>query len=90
MNAKEIFNARRKLGTMSRDYGKTIDDVLHIEDAKELDTIEESLTELLAIQIRAKEMLAKFPLTEPERKIIEYIINDTDSKTYERITKGIV
>ena len=30
------------------------------------------------------------PMTEPERKIIEYIINDTDSKTYERITKGIV
>ena len=51
MKALEIFNARRKLGTMSRDYGKTIDDVLHIDDAKELDVIETALTPKTADEI---------------------------------------
>ena len=51
MTALEIFNARRKIGTLSRDYGKTIDDVLHIEDAKELDIIETALTPKTAVEI---------------------------------------
>lgn len=41
--AIEIIERRTKIGTMSRDYGHTVDDVLHIENAYELTTLENAL-----------------------------------------------
>lgn len=52
--ALEIFYQRIKVGTLSQDYGKTVDDVLHIDDAKELDCIEDALNGLVDINQRAE------------------------------------
>jgi len=38
-----IIEKRTLIGTMSRDYGKTVDDVLTINDANELIMLEEAL-----------------------------------------------
>ena len=41
--AIEIIESRTKIGTMSRDYGHTVDDVLHVENAYELTTLDKAL-----------------------------------------------
>ena len=41
--AIEIIESRTKIGTMSRDYGHTVDDVLHVENAYELTKLDKAL-----------------------------------------------
>ena len=47
---KGIIKERTKIGTMSRDYGHTVDDVSHIESPYELKMIESAITELDRLQ----------------------------------------
>jgi len=61
--ALEILEKRTKIGTMSRDYGHTVDDILHIENSYELTVIENALQhakkqgELLVV-VEAERVLA--------------------------------
>ena len=47
---REIIDKRTKLGTMSRDYGHHVDDILHIEDSYELTLIDNAVDELERLQ----------------------------------------
>ena len=43
---RKIIDNRTKIGTMSRDYGHHVDDILHIEDPYELTVIDNAIEEL--------------------------------------------
>ena len=43
---RKIIDNRTKIGTMSRDYGHHVDDILHIENSYELTVIDNAIEEL--------------------------------------------
>jgi len=51
-----IIDNRTKVGTMSRDYGHHVDDVLHIENSYELTLVDNALTELERLQKRDEDL----------------------------------
>ena len=64
---KGIIEERTKIGTMSRDYGHTVDDVLHIESPYELTLIESALTELDCLQKKEVDLKKYFELNDKPR-----------------------
>ena len=71
---RKIIDNRTKIGTMSRDYGHHVDDILHIEDSYELTVIDNAIEELETL--RKKET--------PMKPIINIISGGTCGLNYEQ------